>query len=399
MNIFYKAILLITTLTLLSACTETEQHAMISDPFEDLPILELSTPLNISDHDSISNGRFFFQSKYFRDMAISKEGDIFVSNARGNSIQQFDEEGNFITNIGTEGRGPGEFRAAPVLDILKKDTLFTLSHNAWMVNVFVNADGEWFFSNSFTIPQRNNANPQEFYQLTDNELAFLFEPAFQLLIDDNPNTELYKILDIISTDGESVADSILSASINQKLVFRSDAGATLIQEVPYGSKSVINPGPDGSLYHLTTDNFLIEIYNKTGSLKDSIKHSNFSVEITEDQRRSKIEEKVTASTGSEREDRVMKENMFEQVPSKTHPLNDMFVDRDTGFIIVKRSEIYDDPNWLLLNPDGKRLGVFNLSESLEVFDFRKGKIVGAFMSDDPEILPTVRVLSFPKDIF
>lgn len=91
--------------------------------------------------------------------------------------------------------------------------------------------------------------------------------------------------------------------------------------------------------------------------------------------------------------------MFEQIPANAHPLNDMFVDRDTGFIIVKRSEIFDGPNWLLLDPEGNRLGVFDLSESLEVFDFRNGKIVGALMSEDPDVLPTVRVVSLPGEVF
>lgn len=239
MKIFHITVLLLTTLTLLSACTESDQQAAISDPFEDLPVIDLNTPLDISDHDTVSNGRFFFQSRYFRDMAIGKSGDIFVSNARGNGIQQFDVDGNFLANIGTEGRGPGEFQAAPIMDILNENTLFTLSRNAWMVNVFVNADGEWSFSRSFTLPQRNDANPQQFYQLTDNQLAVIFEPAFQLLMDKNSETELKKTLDIISTAGENVADSVLSAPINHQSVFRSDAGATLIQEVPYGSKSVI----------------------------------------------------------------------------------------------------------------------------------------------------------------
>lgn len=398
MKILYTVGVSLISLSILSNCSQTEQKMTLEDPFDDLPKIQLSAPLDISDHDSISNGQFFFQSKYFRDMEISKQGHIFVSNVRGNSIQQFDQDGGFLANIGTEGRGPGEFQTAPLFDILNMDTLYTLNGDSWMVNTFIYSDGEWSYSDSFILEQKKDADPEHIYQLNNNELAIEFTPNFQRLISDNSKSGLKKTIHIVSTDGQNALDSLLAGPMNQKSVYKSDVGATFIQEVPFGTKSIFNPGPDESLYHLVSNNFFIKIYDKEGSFIDSIKHPNFSIEIPADKRRSKVEDVVTASTGSKREDRTMKDYMFEQIPTSAHPLSNMFVDRDTGFIIVKRSEIYNGPNWLLLDPEGNRLGVFDLPESMEVFDFRNGKIVGALMSKETDALPTIRVLSIPQEL-
>lgn len=394
MKVFYRiGICLFTCLVFMQGCNQSDREQSSSDPYNGLPVIETEVHLDINDYNSTSSGDFYFQSKYFQDMAISKEGNFFVSNRQGRSIQHFDEEGEFIGNIGSEGRGPGEFQISPFFDVQYQDTLFALDRISWMVNIFVNSNGEWVHTNSFDLEKDTDIRPEAIYQLDEKELVIEYVPNPQRLMTENDPSQLKKTIDIISVNGEEVFDSLLTAPTDQKSVYTSKNGGAIIQDLPFGIKSIIDTGPQSSLYHLVTDNFLIEIYDKEGLVKDSIRHSNFSMRISEEERWSAIEEAVTASTGSDKEDQAIKEQMFEEISFSVYPLNNMFVDRDSGNIIVKRSEMFEGPNWLLLNSEGKRLGKFSLSETLKVFDFRNGKIIGALMTEEDDLLPTIRVVS------
>jgi len=385
-------------LIIIKACSNSGHESVTNDPYNGLPVIETELLFDITDLDETGNGQFYFQSQYFRDMVISNEGNFFVSNAQGNSIQHFDKNGNFIANIGSEGSGPGEFQFSPVFDVLYQDTLFALNQLSWMVNVFVHSNGKWVHNSSFNLEQRNEIRPKKIYQLSDNHLAIEYEPHARRLMMADDNTQFKRVFDKLSPGGEKILDSLLLVPINQLSVYRSKNGGGIMQELPFGVKSVVDTGPANRLYHLETDNFLIKIYNERGQLCDSISHANFSIAIDEDERRVAVEEAATATTGSGNEDQRMKEQMFEMMPAILNPVEGIFVDRDTGHIIVKRSGKYGGPNWLLLNPEGSRAGIFSLDETLEVFDFRKGKIIGALMNKGEEAFPAIRVVSLPEAV-
>ena len=84
----------------------------------------------------------YFVKKYnnpigtYKDMVISNNGDIFVSNYGKYSIYRFDKNGNFITEFGQEGRELGDFFNRPSLDCILDDKyLITHEHNG-RLNLF-----------------------------------------------------------------------------------------------------------------------------------------------------------------------------------------------------------------------------------------------------------------------
>jgi len=396
MKVFYSAgCVFFICLLAVQGCSRTGQENASPDPFRGLSVIETASPLDINDRDSLSMGQFFIRSKYFEDMAISKEGEYFVSN--DNKILHFDEKGQFLAQIGREGKGPGEFLTSPLIDVKYNDTLFALDTRPRMVSIFVNREEGWSYSGSFNLEKREKFEPEDIFHLNEDRLAVEQVPYFRRLINEDDESTLLKTIDIVSIEGKTLRESLLVFPESRHGVYTGSGGASVITDLPFGYRSIIRPGPDQSFYHIMTNDFLIKIYGSEGRTIDKIRYPNYSIKISEDKRRSTIEEEVKVSFGSDIEDRAMKEHMVEQMPDSLHPLNDMHVDRDTGHIIVRRSELFEGPNWLLLDSLGNRLGTFSLNKAYEVFDFRDGKIIGALIRNDDAALPTIRIVSLSDD--
>jgi DNA-binding beta-propeller fold protein YncE len=71
------------------------------------------------------------------DMAIAKNGDIFVSDGYGNArIVVFDKKGKYITEWGELGHGPGQFSTPHAIALDSKGRLYVADRNNVRIQVF-----------------------------------------------------------------------------------------------------------------------------------------------------------------------------------------------------------------------------------------------------------------------
>lgn len=69
------------------------------------------------------------------DMALDEEGNLYVLDSGNHRIQKFSPEGEYLSTIGRQGQGPGEFHFPTSLDIDKNDTLFVCSQFSKKIQV------------------------------------------------------------------------------------------------------------------------------------------------------------------------------------------------------------------------------------------------------------------------
>jgi len=67
---------------------------------------ELEEDLSIGSEE---NENFLFYRAW--NIAVDKEGNIYVSDGGNHRIQKFDSDGNHLQTIGRKGQGPGEFES------------------------------------------------------------------------------------------------------------------------------------------------------------------------------------------------------------------------------------------------------------------------------------------------
>lgn len=112
-------------LGLLYSCSASDDAA----EFEfNAPLLEIQQQVVISETDDLIFGRIFRVSP-------DAGGRIFVPDSGESTIFVFDDEGNFLKNIGREGRGPGEFDRANVR-FTESNELFAYDDGQRRVQIF-----------------------------------------------------------------------------------------------------------------------------------------------------------------------------------------------------------------------------------------------------------------------
>jgi sugar lactone lactonase YvrE len=78
------------------------------------PQISLEYVKNIGDLESEDQNVLFYMPS---DIALDKEGNVYVLDSGNHRIQKFDPDGNFLATFGRRGQGPGDFQYPQSIDI------------------------------------------------------------------------------------------------------------------------------------------------------------------------------------------------------------------------------------------------------------------------------------------
>ena len=87
------------------------------------------------------------------DVAVSKDGRIYVVNGVNNQIRIFNQNGKFLSAFGAGGSANGEFRNPLGIDIDKSGKVFVADSGNHRVQIF---DSRGRFISEISIPSKNN---------------------------------------------------------------------------------------------------------------------------------------------------------------------------------------------------------------------------------------------------
>lgn len=112
-------------------------------------LLTLGTPGQNGDWDESSGARLFNQPN---DVAFDNAGNVYVVQGHGVAepkVLKFDADGNFITQWGSRGNGPGEFAVAHSIEIDDNDRLYVADRENMRIQHFDTEGsflGEWTYN-------------------------------------------------------------------------------------------------------------------------------------------------------------------------------------------------------------------------------------------------------------
>lgn len=346
-----KLVFLFTVFLILSiSCTQTDNQAPDLNTSE-VPQLELDHQFTISDTDEII-------LQQITGVKSDSEGRIFLPDQRALQIHVFDSQGDYVTSIGREGSGPGEFLSLLKIYIDQSDKIIAFDVRQARNIIFTENNDSWEPEYIFMI---------EGQRYSIESVDSLGNVILRQSPPQRPEPGAYWYEHELATGNLTSGlkeQNVLTFKERGNLV--SDNGA--MQSIPFGRTTIVSTDPMGNIYLVWNEKFELKTYDATMQLIDS-----FSVPIPN--------QPISSEERNEAIDRLgnnFKSLGREHIPETKPVISNMFVDGNRNIWL----QTYDSPEYLVLDPEGTPIGSFDLEDDLRLVNVDKDRLYALKMGPE-----------------
>lgn len=311
-------------------------------------------------------------------IAVDKLDRVFILNREKLAIDVYDSEGNFITQLGRKGRGPGEFHQINWMQILNNH-LYVFDKRLKQVQVF-SLESLVYVNTIQTLPK----NIGQFLQT-----PFMIHHPIKVI---NDSTFLYRFEDMSKLrDGrkliegkEAVMDiSFYLFNTNMHLqpdtvlyqkgrkfanIMVNGSSATVFYE--FTRKALFALSDNNRIYAARTQDFLIKVYNLKGKYLKAFYYPYTRASLSDSQ----IDSVINSSKNSIMQQAMHKYKDKTNLPNTWPALNSMrFDDQNRLWIstIIESQKMYQ---WWVLDKQGRLLARFRWPRAKPIVAIRNGFI-------------------------
>ncbi len=222
----------------------------------------------VLDDDTLPENLFFESPS---TVSCDPEGNIYVVDSGAKNIKKFDAKGTFLKTIGREGQGPGEFGGL-YYATFAKDRLIVWDSGNRRLYAFT-PDGE--FRNSVNIAYEEGS-VRKLRGLPTGEILVEKEKTFR----NEPDKPQTCTIDLYSQDLKHVT-SIYKRELWRKKYVRTKEYGTSTLYFPYSADVRWDITPDGRIIIGFSENYELEIYDRSGKKISTVAHAYEPVKVTE----------------------------------------------------------------------------------------------------------------------
>jgi hypothetical protein len=313
------------------------------------------------------------------DAAVDDNGRVFIADRNQNMIHAYRPNGRYLAQLGSEGKGPGEFTG---IAAIKQQGQYLYAQDVRQRRINVYRLDSLTFSHSVPLSQQNRdieqlsgANPAGFYIRNDERLLIRFSESFSAQSENTKRTIRYYLMD---HEGNIVSDKIFEQQ-GDAFVMDRTGGSIMFMAPPYGRSSIFAMGPEHKIYTSWTEDFLIKIHNRDGDYQKAIYYPYQNSKLN-------IDEVVNEY------DNNRQRNMLRNAdhPATWPAINSLSVDdKERLWIstIVDNKEIY---KWWLINSDGDLLATFTWPRNRSLMVAKDGAVYTKETNEETGVEQLVR---------
>jgi len=320
--------------------------------------------ITISKEQTYSLGKI--KQFYSSDQIVVGSSDrIYIR--RGVSIYVFNLNGNHISTMGREGRGPGEHNNTATNEmVIQPNYLFTYDEIQYRVNIFslktlkpvggismdptkfkgLKGRNETFMVNTFL-------HVPFYYSFNDSLLLIRLNSTPINKLQDWSRSDFNKYRThlipsyyyIMNHKGEIVSERIFETSFKLKFMGRTVGGTPL----QFDNRTIMEVDQQSQIYTANTQNLMIKIYNSQGTYKRAIYYPYSNAPFNREEYLKKFTEKK----------RVREVIQKSSLPDSWPALTDLLVDDEQRIWIATYTGDPDNYRWYVLNTNGKHLATFD----------------------------------------
>lgn len=323
----------------------------------------------------------------FQVLSVTRldNGTIVVANSGSHEIRFYDSHGRFITQVGRQGDGPGEFQQLHRVGTTAGDTVVAWDPQLKRLTYFA-PDGELvrvvspgpitgvfpevrgLFSDGSVI-LTNGFQPHAVLAAgnrvqRDSTIYLYFDPSGTLIdtVGRYPGTERYAAVE--SSGGQS--------------------GSFTVRDLPFGRRTLSAAG-GLHLYIGTGDRYEIGEYSRSGELKRLIRVPHPIATVSDSDIRQYIAAEVQAAGVSGDERRQLEATLREVPYPGTMPAYaGLEVDREGNLWVqaARRPGNSGLSRWTIFDADGRMLGTVDVPARLSVHEIGSDWILGTTFDDE-----------------
>ncbi len=353
--------LILTAVCFWVACQpETEDPDAIHTADQPEPELELIGSFPNSDDIIIDR---------LREAVVDHQNHVFIADGGQNKIFVSDKRGNPIDTIGREGAGPGEFESIVTVELGYDDqlTVYDVSNNR--SSVLSETNGSWEFDYQITV----DGEMKGVALLGKDDQAIFRQGGMNQPSEVGPHWFI-NLFSTGHTDGRIMEPDVIEYKDQPSLAYRGD-GNYRMTGLPTLRSDSYTTTSDGHIYFMWTDKFKAVRHdinlNPVDTVSASIPNQPFDgddrIEYLEDQRseiRSIVSQHLDDSLP------VINWSFHNQLGWEVDP---------NGYHWLRT---FDDPEYLILDPDGNPSGSFDLPEDYILADVNEDIIVAQGFTEE-----------------
>lgn len=318
-----------------------------------------------------------------REVAVDEQDRVFIKDNGLVTIHVFDPDGTYLTSLGREGKGPGEFSSGsthtPIL--IDSDMLYVMDGSldiAYRAQVFNTND----LSFQYTIKllaenQREYALlkgyiPKKLYPLSGDTLLVAYYPSHPVLRKNLRTNPIYYTLQNLK--GEILTEPIFkqkNVRYLSYLVKDVEIPYDAMHAFPFFAKPLFAVSKDGNLFSSDGNNFEVKIHDKTGNQIGAFQHPFNNLPLDMDSLIEHYEEtNYMSGYGEGVAVKMIKE--AEDLPKTWPALKSMFFDDENRLwvsTIINDQEAYE---WWVLKSTGELIGRFKWPRSKLIQEVKNG---------------------------
>lgn len=300
------------------------QQALLDEPSHELELIgetDPRTPLDV-----------------VQDVALDRKGRVYVADASGDYLHVFDRSGRGLDPLGRGGDGPGEFRSLRSVDIFPGDTLMAYDLALRRITLFTPRHRDVVYTVSLDGSGAAGA-PTELRAHPDGSFVGIHLPALA-----GPDPEGGLPARALRWDrAGTVTDTIAEFQEPRTHRWQQDNRRGGAVDV-FGSRPIVDVGPDGRLYRVSTDTMGLVMYAED-------QEQSWSLDLEPSRADGELVNAVLEETMGPPEIRDRQRESAESVPVVTG-----FVADDEGRLwFGVRGKNVADNRWVAVTPEGEPL--------------------------------------------
>ncbi|MYF39768.1 MAG: 6-bladed beta-propeller [Rhodothermaceae bacterium] len=307
-------------------------------------------------------------------IAVNGNGEILVSESpRSPLVHVFESDGTYLSRVGDQGQGPGEFRylsgaAIGAADsvylwelVLNRILIYDPDDFSYVRSTEVRDDGKKEFN--FLIGGIGDG-----WIMTKSLDPFLESDDGSMTINTNTHYELIKV----NRDGSYGTDILGTVDEYEMIYNLGEGGVMHFLWTPFGRSPSFAVGPDDMLYYGWSDEIEIITVSADGSTRDTIRYEHEPVPITDAEMAEAMPEEPN-----------YRELVAAREPHETKPAFQTFLVDEMSRIWIRLSSPEDAvrAEWLILSQESHAVGRTTLPATVDLEVIRGGFAYGTHQGD------------------